>query len=191
LGWILPSPGGSLLVPTLVVLGIGVVLAGSNWVLACFVPKRRGLWTFTVATGVLTLLASIWTFWFSLPTAMWLDTGASRQAQSALVKLSQEPRTGNGLQINNCWTVETGSIGPLGAPYRECAIATTVVGRPFVDVSFVPLASPEHSLEYTNSGTEAFLDLCYRHLIGLWWMTTWDHSGIGDCPIGYQFHGGP
>jgi hypothetical protein len=189
LGWVLPSPGGSLVVPTLIVFGIGAVLAGCSWILACFEPRGSALRTFAGTVGILSLAAAAWTFWFSLPAAMWSDSGANQQAQTALVRLSHEPKR-NGVPIKNCWTIETGSVGPLGAPYRECAISTTVSGQPFVDVSFVTVGSPDRSIAYTNSGN-AFLDSCVRHLIGSWWMTIWDHRGLGNCPIGYQFHGGP
>ncbi|HXA31476.1 MAG TPA: hypothetical protein VNV87_04380 [Acidimicrobiales bacterium] len=191
LGWVLTSPGGSLLAPTLIVLGIGLALAGSSWVVAYFTPSRKDLWIFALTCAILSLFAGAWTFWFSLPTAMWSDSGASQQAQNALVKLSREPTNSSGVPINHCWTIETGAIGPLQAPYEECAVATKVTGKAFTDVTFTSIDSPHRSIQYTNSGAMAFYDTCYRHLVGQWWMTTWDQSGLGSCPIGYQFHGGP
>jgi hypothetical protein len=138
LGWVLPSPGGSLVVPALIVLGVGLALAGCSWIVACFTPRRRGLWKFAVVTGILSLLAAAWTFWFSLPAAMWSDSGAVQQAQNALIKLSREPTSSNGVPINHCWRIQTGNIGPLSAPYQECAISTRVSGRAFVEVSSHP-----------------------------------------------------
>jgi hypothetical protein len=191
LGWVLPSPGGSLIVPTLIVLGVGLALAGCSWIVACFAPHRRGLWVFAVATGILTLFAAAWTFWFSLPAAMWSDSGAVQQAQNALLKLRQEP-TKNGVPINHCWRIETGTIGPLSAPYEACATSTRVVGQPFVVVAFTSVESSRGCVDYTNvGGGAAFYDSCYRHLVGPWWMTSLDRSGVGNCPIGYRFHGGP
>ncbi len=156
-GWVLPSPGGSLVVPMLIVLGIGLVLAGCSWIFACFRPGRRDCWTFAVTVGILGLLAAAWTFWFSLPVAMWSDSGAEQQAQHALVTLSREPVNANGVPVDHCWTIETGKIGPLGAPYRECAISTTVLGKPFVEVSFTPVGSASRSIDYTNSATRRSL----------------------------------
>jgi hypothetical protein len=192
LGWVLPSPGGSLVVPALIVLGVGLALAGCSWIAACFTPRRRSLWIFAIASGILSVLAAAWTFWFSLPAAMWSDSGAVQQAQNTLIKLSQEPTSANGVPVNHCWRIETGNIGPLSAPYQECAISTRLSGKPFVVVSFKSLTSSQGSINYTNiSDGSAFYDSCYRHLIGRWWMTSFDRSGVGNCPIGYRFHGGP
>ena len=173
-------------------LGVELVLAGCSWIVACFTPSRRGLWIFAVATGIFSALAASWTFWFSLPAAMWSDSGAVHQAQNALIKLSREPKNSYGVPINHCWRIETGDIGPLSAPYQECAISTRVSGKAFVEVSLTSVRSSNDSVDYTNSGDgSAFLDSCYRHLIGPWWMASSDRSGVGNCPIGYQFHGGP
>ena len=87
LGSMLVSPGGSLLWPTLVVLGAGsavafVALSGLH------AARWRGspaLKSFVAATLVVTVLAAVWTFDFALPVAMERDaagnaSGAGRVA---------------------------------------------------------------------------------------------------------------
>jgi len=56
---------------------------------------------------------------------------------------------------------------------------------------FTATGGPTLGLGYTNLGGAAFPDECSRHLTGEWWMFAGTTSGTGDCPIGYQFNGGP
>jgi len=54
LGWVLPSPGGSLVVPTLIVFGIGCAAGITCWIVT-------GSRATAVAILGLSVLASVWT----------------------------------------------------------------------------------------------------------------------------------
>lgn len=59
-GWMLPSYGGSLVVPTAIVFGMGAALALEGGILASFRPRRFGdLWLFTFAVAVLADVRSV------------------------------------------------------------------------------------------------------------------------------------
>ena len=182
LGWVLPRPGASLVVPTLVVLGVGCVLAVMG--LAYWIVSGRG----AIALSILatTLVASIWTFEFSLPVAVALDTSATAQAQTALAQLNSSPRSKYGIPLHPCSTKVVGSVGPLRAPYRQCAVSTP-------EGHFVLYTSgtgTSRGIGFTDIGAATFPDACSRHLIGPWWMFTAPTGGEGQCPVGYSFHGG-
>ncbi len=182
LGWVLPRPGASLVVPTLVVAGVGWALAVPG--LAHWRISGRG----TVALAVLatTLVASIWTFEFSLPAAVALNTDATAQAQTALAQLNSSPRSKDGIPLHPCSTKVVGSVGPLRAPYRQCAVSTPEGHF----VLFTSGTRTSRSIGFTDIGAATFPDACSRHLIGPWWMFTAPTVGEGECPIGYSFQGG-
>ncbi len=188
LGWVLPTPGGSLVAPTAVVAVAGGAVAIVGWVVACFRPAWRDLWTFAVAVAVFTVLAAVWTFEFSLPVAMAWDTGATPAAERFLLQVEHGARHANGVPLRPCTTVPTGSIGPLAAPYQECG-ASSPEGHFVTYTAVAP--GQTHGLGYTDIGAATFADECSRHLTGRWWMYVQDTSGIGNCPFGYRFHGGP
>jgi len=179
LGWILPSPGGSLVVPTLVVFGIGCI-AG----LACWIAT--GSRAIPITAAGIALVASVWTFQFSLPASVTWGSNATAQAQEALVRVNLGPYSAVGIPVHPCSIAMTGSVGKLDAPYRQCA-ASTPQGH---FVTFTPKGQPTHGLAYTDVGAGTFPDECSRHLIGEWWMFSGSTDGMGGCPIGYQFHGG-
>ena len=59
LGWVLPSVGGSLVVPTMIVFGIGAAITVVSWVLGTNGTPRPELRCCTLGVGMLTVLASI------------------------------------------------------------------------------------------------------------------------------------
>ena len=182
LGWVLPHPGDSLVIPALVVFGIGCALAVPG--LVYWLVSGSG--AIAIAIIATTLVASIWTFEFSLPAAIAVDTGATAQAQAALVQLNSSPHSKFGLPLHPCSMKVVGSVGPLEAPYRQCAVSTP-------EGHFVLYTSgtqTSRGLGYTDIGARTFPDACSRHLIGPWWMFTGPKSGEGGCPIGYSFQGG-
>jgi hypothetical protein len=187
LGWVLPTPGGPLVAPTAVVAAVGGGLATVAWIVACFRPDRRDLWTFAVAVAAFTVLAAVWTFEFSLPVAMAWDSGATPSAERALVQVRDGPHNARGVPLLPCTNVRTGSVGPLDAPYAECAVSSPL-GHFVTYTAIGP--GPVHGLGYTDIGAATFQDECSRHLTGPWWMFVQDTSGIGNCPFGYRFHGG-
>jgi len=136
--------------------------------------------------GTFALLASAWTFQFSLPASLAWDSGATTQAQQALAQLKSEPKGLDGVPQKPCRDITLGEVGPLKAPYRECAALT---GRGGYFVTFVLVASNIRGIEYTDLGSGSFADECARHLVGQWWMFSSD-EGTGACPFGYEFHGG-
>jgi hypothetical protein len=187
LGWVLPSPGGSLVAPTAVVAAAGLATAMVAWVVACFRPAWRDLWTFAVAAAVCTVLAAVWTFEFSLPAAMAWDASATPSAARALLQVQHGPLSPRGVPRYPCTMVRSGTIGPLDAPYEECAVSSPE-GH-FVTYTAVG-PGPIRGVGYTDIGAAAFPDDCARQLTGRWWMFVQDTSGIGNCPFGYRFHGG-
>jgi len=196
LGWVLPTPGGSLIVPTAIVAGVGVGIAvgGATFLRLRGATGRPGLFAGSIV--LLGVLASVWTFQFSLPTQMALDTGASSQAEQALLQVQRGRTNPDGVPLHPCRVVRSGNIGPLTAPYTQCATSTGVAafGRTRVNfVFFTPVETRLRGLAYTNFGPATFLDECYRHLVGDWWMFNQGDptNPAVPCPIGYKFHGGP
>lgn len=192
LGWILPVPGGSLVVPALIVLGIGAGVGLVGWVAASFRPLQSCRWTFAVGVGVVAVLASVWTFAFSLPASLTWDSDATAQARAALASLQPSALAHGGVApLQPCTLHANGSIGPLDAPYLECAIWTP-------EGHFVTFrasgSGPARGIGFTDAGARTFPDACTRHLFGEWWMFTESADTDGDpgsCPIGYQFQGAP
>jgi hypothetical protein len=184
-GWVLPEPGGSVVGPAAVVLGIGVAVTVIGAAVA-YVVRPQGELAFVAVMAVLTGLAIVWTWALALPVQMAWDGGATGQAQAALQRVEDGPKV-RGVPRWPCVDVTTGHVGPLAAPYRECAVATSE-GH-FVTFT-VAGSKPVRGIGYTDIGAATFEDECYRHLTGRWWMFVADASGIGNCPIGYRFHGG-
>jgi hypothetical protein len=180
LGWVLPDPGGSLAIPTLIVFGIGSLVALAIWIVTGSIAIAM------TAIG-LSVVASVWTFEFSMPAKVAWGSSATAQAQAVLLPLATAPRNSFGVVPEQCSMHLTGSVGPLAAPYRECALSTPEGSL----VRFTATRGPIRGLGYTDLGGATFPDECSRHLTGQWWMFTGTTSGTGDCPIGYQFNGGP
>jgi hypothetical protein len=185
LGWVLPTPGGSVLIPTLVVAGVGVLVALVAGVFALH-PHLRSLRVFCAGVLVLTIAASIWTYAFSLPASIAWDASATHQAQFVLARITAEPKTVNDIPRQACWTLRQGSVGSLPAPYRACGVSTPEGHF----VIFTALGRSEGGLGYTDRGAATFPDACSRHLTGKWWAFSTDTNGEGGCPVGYRFLGG-
>jgi hypothetical protein len=180
LGWVLPSAGGSLVVPTLIVFGIGCVFV----VALAFLTGSLGV--ALMAMGVVAV-ASLWTFSFSIPASLTWGSGATSHAEAALAQLSSSPQTIKGVYPPHpCSIVRTGTVGPIDAPYRMCSVFTPEGHF----VTFTSVGHSEQGLGYTDVGASTFEDECSRHVVGKWWMFNARTNGLGSCPIGYQFHGG-
>jgi hypothetical protein len=184
LGWTLPTYGGSLVVPTLIVFGVGALVVLGSLALAFFWRRRSSLWLFSAIAAVFTVFASIWTPVLSLPASLAWDPGATQHAQLIIAGLRQGAVHGVA-PLRPCAIVNHGSIGTLHAPYRQCAIYTNQGHF----VTFTPADNRTRGLSYTDVGAATFLDACSRHLVGRWRMFVGDNSS-GNCPVGYQFHGG-
>jgi hypothetical protein len=190
LGTTLVTPGQSLAVPAAVVAGIGGSVVLVSWVVASFRSGRQAGWIFAVAAGAVTVLAVIWTFESALPAAIeWSD--ATAQAQDALSLLQHSPQNRRGtVPPQPCVVHSTGSVGPLAAPYQECAIWTPV-GHQVTFIADGPNAAG--GLVYTDRPATSFADECARRLVGDWWMfaSSTDSDGDpGSCYFGYRFEGG-
>jgi hypothetical protein len=180
LGWILPTAGGSLAIPTLIVLAIGCAIGLTFWFVS-------GSWPPLVCLAAITAVASVWTFAFSLPTAVALDSSATSQAQAALVQLASSPRSRYGIPLHPCITEGVGSVGPINSPYTRCAVSMPG-GH---SVTFTEVGH-DGGISYTDIGAADFPDECTRHLAGEWWMFVAEAKDTpGGCPIGYHFQGGP
>jgi hypothetical protein len=191
LGTMLVTPGQSLAVPTAIVAAVGGGIMLVAWVVASFRAGRQAGWIFAVGAAVVTVLGCLWTFEFALPTSIeWSD--ATAQAQAIFIGLQRSPENFHGtVPPQPCVVHTTGSVGPLSAPYRECAVWTPV-GH---EVTFTA-NSPNsfRGLAYTDRPSVFFADECERHLVGKWWMfapSTVSNGDPGSCYFGYQFHGGP
>jgi hypothetical protein len=103
------------------------------------------------------------------------------------MQLKSAPKDSGGVPLHPCSVVTSGSIGPLPAPYRQCAISTSE-GQ---IVRFTATGDMSgHGLAYTDVGATTFEDECSRHLVGKWWMFDGNSNQTGTCPFGYQFRGG-
>jgi hypothetical protein len=58
---------------------------------------------------------------------------------------------------------------------------------------FMKIGESGKGISFTDRGPDIFLDECYKHLVGSWYMFTWGDlsNPASSCPIGYEFHGGP
>ena len=186
----LVTPGQSLAVPTAIVAALGGGLALVAWVVASFRAGRQAGWVFAVGAAVVTGLACLWTFEFAIPASIeWSD--ATAQAQAIFSHLQHSPENVHGtVPPQPCSTHAIGSVGPLSAPYTECAIWTPVGHA----VAFSAGSSNgPRGLVFTNRPSAFFADECARHLVGMWWMfapSTVSNGDPGSCYFGYQFHGG-
>jgi hypothetical protein len=175
LGWILPRPGQSLAGPTVICLIIGGSATLIGWL--CF----RQVFL-AVSMLIVSLSAATWTIELSLPLQIWSST-ATIQAQLAVHDLHSSSHHSTPSAKGNCSDHATGHIGPLDAPYRQCAYDSG--GARFVVFTSLPLA--EWGLEYSTSS--ALPDECSRHLTGPWWMFSQPHHPGNGCPIGYSLQG--
>lgn len=188
LGWVLPTPGGSLVTPTLVVAGVGAALVIGGTAVALAIPHRLEAVTFAGVVLIFTLFASVWTYQYSLPAQMAWDSTATARAKAILFGMNHGNLNAT-VPPRPCTEVTTGSIGPLQAPYEECA-TSTAEGH---FVTFYRDGDPEKGISYTDRATETLLDVCYKHLVGFWYMFT--RADLSDpespCGVGYDFNGGP
>lgn len=191
LGTALVTPGQSLAVPTAIVAAVGGGIVVVSWVLASLRARRQAGWVLAVGAAVVTVLACLWTFEFALPAAIdW--SNATAQAQDTFNRLQHSAQNSHGtLPPQPCTVHDSGAVGPLTAPYKECDIWTPV-GHALTFFSTGP--SARGNLIYTDRPSVFFADECERHLIGNWWMTapsTGSTGAPGLCYFGYRFHGGP
>jgi hypothetical protein len=111
LGWTLPSYGSSIAIPTLIVFGIGALFIVGTVIARWRFPKKGHLRLFFIGAAVVTVLASVWTFEFSLPASFALDSSSTAQAQLALRGFNA---------TRSCVAITHGSVGSLQAPYMRC-----------------------------------------------------------------------
>lgn len=147
LGTALVTPGRSLAVPTAIVAAVGGGIVLVSWLDASFRAGRQAGWILAVGAALVTVLACLWTFEFALPaTIEW--SGATAQAQEAFSRLRHSPQNFHGtVPLQPCIVHSSGSVGPLTAPYKECAVWTPV-GHAVTFVASSPNASG--GLVYTD-----------------------------------------
>jgi len=182
-GWMLVTPGASLVLTCIIVAAISLVglLIGWRWLRS---PGDRTTRRLSVtATAIFGIAAVWWTYAFAMPAAMAWDTAATPQAQRALIGIPVDK--------TQCIAVMNGSVGPLRAPYNRCATSASLAGSvvyyyamsgPRTD------ADPYRGLVFTEGPASGLLDECVGHLTGDWYAFTADPSGL----TGYdQCLGGP
>jgi hypothetical protein len=183
LGTRLQNPGRSLVLPALIVGGVGVVPAVISWIVACFRPQRRELWILSILFTVLAACSSFWTFDLAMPVSLIIDSSSTQRARAALTAVGSSHHF-------RCTTVESGSIGPLRPPFQMCAYPDT--GGKYSVIFTALTSSTDRGLSFTNFSTGDLQDQCSRHIEGEWWAFggTTEVDNPGGCLIGYQFHGG-
>ena len=181
LAYITESPGTSLAGHCLLVASIAVVVAAVGWRLLRSKNHKIRL-VFAVSFLAAGFLATWWAWSFAMPAAMSWDSSATPRALGAL--------KGIGVDRSVCVNVTSGSIGPLHAPYRQCA----VIGGTGSLVEFTAQSqgnkadvSPYRGLIFSDQPESTFSDECTRHLVGEWYAYTADPSGM----TGYTCHQGP
>jgi hypothetical protein len=178
-GFVCAAPGSSLATTCALVAALGLVGLGLGWAVLWRRGHRDGFRVFAVGTVALSIAAVWWTWAFALPAALQWDTSATPRAQTAL--------RGIGDDKSVCTNVLSGSIGPLAAPYQQCAIN----GPPGSTVEYLVLSgdrplSPYRGLIFSEAPESTFSDECTRHLVGDWYAFSGDPAGL----IGYSCRGG-
>jgi hypothetical protein len=193
LGWTIPSVGGSLVIPTVIVFGIGAAVAVVGSLVARARLHHQELGIFAVSSSIVAVLAAIWTFQFAMPFAIW-SSNATAQAQAALSALQYSPLNTHGIVEGPPCTVRTtGSAGPLQAPYIECGTWTPEGHFVTFQEYGGQRGGAGGTLGYARPGLDIFPDQCVRQLFGDWSMSSGPSSNTpdpGSCPIGYHFQGG-
>ena len=179
LGYVIESPGTSLAGHCLLVAVVAAIVAAAGW----WVSRKRYRLFASVFVGAMAMIGILvvwWTWAFAMPAAMTWDTQATPRAVASL--------TGIWTDKSVCSNVESGSVGPLSAPYRQCSIngppGSTVY---YYAMSGSTLADPYRGSVFSYAPTNTFNDECARHLVGHWYAFTGDPSG----GLGYACIGGP
>jgi hypothetical protein len=173
----LPVVGLSILLPTIVVALISLcfLVLGT----AILFRVKTALLTFIVLSVSIGLATTWWTYAFSWPSAMALDSSAT---PSALAALSVAPQI-----ATKCVIRTTGSVGPLRAPYQRCATraGSTVFYSAMANGQVI---DPSRGLVFDEGPASNLSDHCVRHLVGDWYAV----SGNPDGLTGYSecFGGG-
>jgi len=168
LGWMLPSVGGSVVIPAVIVFGTGLLIV----IIATAVAMDRPRWRpFAISAVIATVLMSIWTFEFSLSMQIQFSN-ATAQARAAIESSHGVP---------TCSMHVRGSVGPLSAPYRECVSGQMV--------TFTRAGTTQGGgLIYASNGVTGLQDACVFTLLDDWMMFASDAT---SCPQGYNFIPGP
>lgn len=149
-----------------------VVLAVVGWL---YLKRNQTLGRFFVlAMTVVGLLVVWWAWAFAMPAAMAWDAAATPNALAALRNLPPEHSV--------CKQFESGSVGPLTAPYERCA----VTGAPDAQVEYFAGStrnSPVRGLLFFEGSQVVGSGQFVRHLVGDWYAFTEDSSGA----LGYSF----
>jgi hypothetical protein len=177
LAFAIESPGASLVGSCLLIAFVAVIVGGSGWWLSR--TRDRGLGhAFLLTMGAMGVLATGWAWAFAMPAAMAWDARATPNALAALKGIPPEKSV--------CQQIETGSIGPLSAPFERCA----VLGSPGPTVTYYAGNSAQHGpargLIFFEGSPFVGSDEFIRHLVGDWYAFTEDPSGR----TGYSFTGG-
>jgi hypothetical protein len=169
-GFLLSAPGGSVLTPSLAVLGLALLALGGGWWWLSGDEARQIRIRYAATIVLCALFATVWTFDFALPAAMAADTQATHQALAAISARSTK----------DCMkaVITSGSIGPLHAPYERCVLSSAA------GPTVLYLTQSAASGVAFDPGVETLLGAtCVRHLTGRWWQWT---TFTGTCPFGYQ-----
>ena len=190
LGWYTSSLNEWLLLPEVLVMGTGTLLA-VGW--GIYARRHPGLGIMAVSTTiVLSIVVSLLVYCFALPLKMLHSSSLAVRSAEALI--SKLDGTVGGRTCS--------SEGRYLQPVASIIQATSACARR-PTVAVVSYRHGDSFLYYGPSGPRSGRDVtfwpdsCVRHLYGPWWaLHTYnpDSSAQGGgpaCPFGYSFIGGP
>ena len=168
--WKLVSPGASLMVPCVAVAAFVLVALAAGLVILVPFGSPRAIVSYVLVAGLFGMAVIWWTWAFSLSAPMAWDSGATPHTLAALAKAPTHS--------SRCVVVTTGGIGPLRAPYQECAIGPSHAGTVhFYAMSGGSVVSPSRGLVFDEGPASFLSDECARHLVGRWYAFTGDPAG--------------
>jgi multisubunit Na+/H+ antiporter MnhB subunit len=181
-GFVFSSPGGSIVLPTILVAFVALFLTVVGWVALSAVNSpliRIGFVVLAILVGV---SACWWTYTSALSAQIAQDASATTQAVTAL-------RGASSANSAQCRTLTGDDFGPIRAPYSECATPAPAGG--FVTYASVesdgkglPAHSVDRGVVFNLGPVSNLTGLCVRHLVDGWWA--WANSA-GQCSTGYQY----
>jgi hypothetical protein len=173
LGYVLPDPGYSVLMPVVAIVFLGLIGLAVTWRALSGSHRRSLRRQLAVAIGGCTLMASVWSVEFAMPLSMTLGSGsAMQQARAAEMAQWNQKVPGSA----PCTKFLHGHVGPLDAPYTVCPDVANGT------VEFTKGDSLSHGIFYQLNRQGNGPAMCVRHLEGPWYAQV---SGQQNCPMGY------
>ena len=113
-GFIFSSPGGSIVLPTILVALLALILTAVGWMALSSVNSPLIRFAFAVLAILVGVSACWWAYTSALSVQITQDSAATVQAVTAL-------RAASIAGAAQCRTVTNADLGPIRAPYSRCA----------------------------------------------------------------------